>query len=379
MVLCTLALAVATRPRVVPVELWSIPFNGPRGDVYGTQATPDGKKVAFTWPAPNGGQSWTYVVDTHAHAVQLFARGAFINGNRASEGQDCLSGLVTIASDESPEANGGTLFTATTYDLATDRKLSTVRVHNASTLVGRILTDDWVLGQEGIQEYDVRTGQKRADLPESYLARRVRPVWDSPASRLYMVSPQERYQSDFGNRYLVRFNAGSVTPSAKAYLTDSFYPWVVGNPDTGDFAILGNRDATERFPFLLGLFRADLTRLPIKLDWVSDVSSRGVLGERGTRDPRGRWNLSQLVCVEPMKGSVLWKAKTSTDGWTGAPRWIGQNVLANDNILDGRNGRFLGKLNLPFGRALNWHDNVVVRMEGKTTHRIVAYRVDSVR
>ncbi|HTQ10021.1 MAG TPA: hypothetical protein VMI31_08130 [Fimbriimonadaceae bacterium] len=379
MVAFALAAAFAALPRVASVELWSIPFGGRSGYAYGSRSTPVGKKVAFIWPAQKGDGAWTYVIDTRAHTVDLFAKGAFMNGTWWDPGSDCNRGLVTIGSDQSGIGNtGNELFTATTYDLESGRKLSAVRLHRACTLVGTILSDAWADLSGGVVEYDDRTGQRRVDLPSVYLGRFVRPVWDGPACRLYTISPEERNQPEWGDRYLMRFTPGSLKPSGKAHLTPvSNWPRVVGDPDTGDFAII-DADGSDTALFLSGVFRRDLTRVPVQFDWVSDVSPRGVLGERGTRLGKDL-TLKQIICLDPRSGRQLWVAKCSTDTGPDSARWIGGNVLVKGEVLDGRNGRFMGKLELPAGQTIEWNGNVVLRVEGKTQLRIVAYRIDAGR
>jgi hypothetical protein len=367
--LTAIAVALMVPRHAEAVELWSVPFHLPNDQVYSSGSTSDGAKIAinsYGSGEPRRGDQ-TYVLDTVAHTVTPWL--PYLAG-----GTGCGRGLVIVSSDPSGIGNtGNELFTITTYDLATRKKLSSIRIHRACNLIGATFEDEWHSGgPDEIVHYDALTGQRRVGLPLQYLDRFVTPVWDGNRCRLYAISSQPR-PAGYDDRYLVRFNAGSNIPVGKAHLAQGYNPAVVGNPDSGVFAMLDG-DGSGRFTWLSGVFRPDLTRVPVKVDWVSDVTSRGILGELGKRDGLGNWTFREMQCLSPVTGKLMWVAKNPKKGFNNA-RWIGRNVDANGEVFDGGSGRSVGLLDLPKGKDLNWHDDVVIRAEGSPTRRIAAYRV----
>ena len=347
-----LALGITALSNSVRLErLWSAPMS--KAVAVSRRRKWQDRLIPFMEP----GHSGVYTIDPSARAVRFLDTGQF---KQFREERDVDSGVGLVSVEE---ASGY----FATFDLASGKKLSAIAVGSGGRRVGYVLFVD--LGASGLSAYDVRTG-KSAPTVKQASSRFVDPIWDGRRLQLYRISSTER--PSWGVFDLVKFNPGSSKPVRSAALSDMpSFDNIVGNPETGSFAII-ERDGSGRFEGLTGVFTRDLKRLPLdnKIQWVSDIGPMGILAENGARKPNGEWQFTNVLCLN-QNGHREWSAKCNTDSQQSAPRWIGKNVLANGVVLDGTTGRRLGTFP-------NWSregESGIIAWNGDTFYRLEKHRI----
>lgn len=356
-----------------------MPYMG--GDVYGLSPWPGmstasefGRFLAPIYCArPAESKGDVFILDTKSRSLSLLMR----NGWFSSEDIDSGRGFLTVQQglDLTPDPRAPR--SRFTYDLASGKLLSSIRTRPGHR-VGGIFVEDggWPANSTPVW-YDVVTGRQRYDIPEPYRERVVDPIWNGPTDTLTRVSRARRGEPTDEFKDLVEFRGTNASPSHWAPLSHQILvSRIVGNPEEGAFAIM-EADGSGRWTALSGVFSRTLKRFHTRLQWVTDVGPRGILGERGHQDGLGNWHLSRVLCLRQDSGKVIWSAPYEMDSWTDSPRWVGNNVLAGRSLLDGRTGRQIGKLTPPrSGHDLGWINDLFVRTDNNSARRIVAYKIE---
>jgi hypothetical protein len=269
---------------------------------------------------------------------------------------DCGLGLATV------HRHNPTTKTSTgdTYDVATGKHLSTVT--GWPTRVGRlVMTRDEKLQRKTFT--DAVTGEVmwqeslRSEATETLRAPVGEPIWATPKRWLFIIGEEGRHPND--KKGVVDVAIRTLQELKRVHLSDYAFGFdgIVGNPETGPFAVF---EGSNRGSFCTGVFRSDLTRVPGKYFYVTDISKHGILDRDATvrenRDPE----FHTIICADVKTGKVNWRAPSKVPG-----TWVGANVLAGDQLLDGKTGKSLGILKLPKLLGLS-QDGTFMGVDGRT-------------
>jgi hypothetical protein len=334
---------------------WRVPLTpeAARPRVVGNATTfayYDSKSGGVMWNSLEGNMWRIFRFDPRQRRVLPMGEGSF------DEPQiDCELGLATVHryNPKTKKSLGET------YDLATGKNLSTVM--GRPTRVGRLVmtTDskpdrkiytDAVTGEALWQEARWGQGNEALRAPVGV------PIWATPQRWLFIIGEDgiplndRKGVVDIGIRTLKELKRVPLSDYAMAF------DGIVGNPESGPFAVF---ESTSRSRHCSGVFRSDMTRIPGKFHFVTDISKNGILDREATarefRDPE----FTGIVCADVQTGKVRWRASTKEPG-----KWVGAHVLAGDRLLDGKTGRTLGQLKLPTLLGIS-HDGKFVGIEGR--------------
>jgi hypothetical protein len=136
---------------------------------------------------------------------------------------------------------------------------------------------------------------------------------------------------------------------------------VVGNPDSGAFAVYERNSRDNAFP---ALFNRDLKRIGSTDMSIIDISPKGVMVDMLKPTALDWVSTGEYRCLNPSTGKVVWKGKTFG-------MWFGNNLVANmlrfnqpdqwngQPILSGQTGKLIGKMPMePKGALINANDGV---------------------
>lgn len=269
---------------------------------------------------------------------------------------DCGLGLATVHRHNSTTKTS----TGDTYDVATGKHLSTVT--GWPKRVGRlVMTRDEKLQCKTFT--DAVTGEVmwqeslRSEATETLRAPVGEPIWATPKRWLFIIGEEGRHPND--KKGVVDVAIRTLQELKRVHLSDYAmkFDGIVGNPETGAFAVF---EASNRSRICTGVFRSDLTRVPGKFFYVTDISKHGILSLDGKSDDYGNSNFTGMICADPQTGKVKWRSASKSPG-----KWVGGNVLVFDRLLDGKTGKSLGKLKLPELLGLS-QDGKFVGVDGRT-------------
>lgn len=269
---------------------------------------------------------------------------------------DCGLGLATVLR-RNPDTNA---LTGETYDLAAGKHLSTVdgwpkrvgrlvitrdTTNNLTTYTDAVTGE--TLWQEDLWQRDKIN--KRAPFGD--------PIWATPKRWLFIIGEEGRHPND--KKGVVDVALRKLQELKRVHLSNYAmqFDGIVGNPETGPFAVF---EASNRGRYCTGIFRSDLTRVPGKYFYVTDISKHGILSLDGKSDDYGNSNFTGMICADPQTGKVKWRSANKSPG-----KWVGGNVLVFDRLLDGKTGKSLGKLKLPQLLGLS-PDGSFVGIEGRS-------------
>lgn len=297
----------------------------------------DPKSGAVMWTSLIGDTWRIFRFDPRTRKVVPMGVGSF------NPQIDCGLGLATVHR-RNPTTRAST---GDTYEVATGKHLSTVK--GWPERVGRlVMTRDEKLQSRTYT--DAVTGQVlKAPVGE--------PIWATPKRWLFIIGEDGHHPND--KKGVVDVALRTLQELKRVHLSDyaMTFDGIVGNPETGAFAVF---EASNRTRYCTGVFRSDLTRVPGKFSYVTDISKHGILDRdakvEGSIDDGG----TTIICSDPQTGKVRWRAVTKQPG-----KWVGGNVLAFDRLLDGKTGKSLGKLKLPQLLGLS-PDGSFVGIEGKS-------------
>lgn len=285
------------------------------------------------WNSIVSGKSRIFWFDPRQRKVVPMGEGSF------GELQiDCSLGLATVQRYEPATKTE----TGETFDLATGQRLSTVM--NRPKRVGRLVItrdvsqnvttySDAVTGKVLWQEDTWNRGTVKLKAPLGV------PIWVTSKRWLFIIGEDGQPHND--KKGVVDVEPDTRKELKRTHLSDFAmgFAGIVGNPETGSFAVF---EASNRGRYCTGVFRSDLTRVPVQFLDVSDITEHGILGREGSVTMTGDPDLNTLVCADAVTGKVMWKSSIKELGV-----WVGRNVLVGDVLLDGKTGKNLGKLKLP--------------------------------
>ncbi len=321
-----------------------------------TYALYDPKSGAVMWNSLDGNTWRIFRFDPRTRKVVPMGVGSF------NPQIDCGLGLTTVHR-RNPTTRAST---GDTYEVATGKHLSTVK--GWPERVGRlVMTRDEKLQSRTYT--DAVTGEVmwqeslRNGATESLRAPVGEPIWATPKRWLFIIGEEGRHPND--KKGVVDVALRTLQELKRVHLSDYAmkFDGIVGNPETGAFAVF---EASNRGRYCTGVFRSDLTRVPGKFFYVTDISKHGILSLDGKADDYGNSNFTGMICADPQTGKVRWRAASKQPG-----KWVGGNVLAGDELLDGKTGKSLGKLKLPQLLGLS-QDGKFVGVDGR---RLVGGRI----
>lgn len=127
----------------------------------------------------------------------------------------------------------------------------------------------------------------------------------------------------------------------RSWLSDYAFGFnkIIGNPDTGTFAIYEESSRTE---VCTGVFTKDLRRLMSGNLVVTDIGPGGVLACRTKSNYQlGEFQSSgKAFCMDCNTGKIKWFGPNLSSGF-----WMGDYVISGQNkILDGKTGYVVGNV-----------------------------------
>lgn len=170
-------------------------------------------------------------------------------------------------------------------------------------------------------------GKSKGTLPYTGI-----PIWDSSRRRLFLIGKGDKPND---TKEIVEMVGDGWQKGNRVWLSDYAmgFDGIVGDPDIGPFAVF---EASNRARYLTGLFRWDLSRIKTDALDVADIGPLGILSIRGTRDGLQNIQPTELVCLDPRSGKVVWRNSKNLQG-----KWDGDRVRSGLVLLDGKTGRGL--------------------------------------
>jgi len=289
---------------VVPLNQVSVErlFVVPGFSSYSATVDPVTKNFAFS---VEGGQ--TYLVDFKSKKARALGPG------RIDAGQiDCGVGLVTVFNpDPEPKSD--------TYRLSDGKLVGSTA--GFGKRVGRLF-------QSPGRVLDLNGKTIHRDPSMGGI------IWDGKRRIAIKSRGTKSEEKD-----VVELLAG-WKPGKKAFLSNNALSFdrIVGNPDTGSFAIYEKSNRTTQ---VTGIFTRDFKRIGGGSVGVTSISSYGILGSYLKSDIAGA-NLifDGAFCLNSTTGTVLWKGKASG-------RWVGAKVVAHDLVIDRKTGKDVARIIYP--------------------------------